>query len=241
MSVFYPTAELLENKINALYFDHRAAIEQTWAEYRAAGAVFFKVVNCNPLRLDVWFKSKGQKLIDQFSHISIDCLNVLDEIVDTGNVKTMSGVFNLKDSEALDLYTAQNPNNLMLPKFDYGKDCVFLFAEPPEDVPLQMSFLDEFFGESETTEPPKFRVIKSIALIDVKTPEIKDFDGKYTLQIENDTDVVIYNDNIRFSRGNYAPFVVGERLVLPPNAYVFRENQFNEFLTERNTHDSNIF
>lgn len=235
MPLFFTTAEDRENTTNTLWFDDRAAVEKSWIDYRAAGTTFFKVLSTLPLIIDVWFKSQNQKLIDQFSHITIDCQNTLDDIVNTGNVQTATNAFNLKDCKALDNYVANNPTKLILPDFDFGENNIFAFFEPQKKEAPQKSFIKTLIDSpaEESPEPPKIRLIKAIALIDVKTPSIKNYTGLYTRQIEPNTDIVVYSDDAVFTRGNYAPFVVDERLILPPNAYVFRESKFYDFLTKK--------
>lgn len=235
MPLFFTTAEDRENIANTLWFDDRAAVEKSWIDYRAAGTTFFKVLSTLPLIIDVWFKSQNQKLIDQFSHITIDCQNTLDDIVNTGYVQTASKAFNLKDCKALDNYVASNPTKLILPNFDFGENNIFAFFEPPKKEAVQKSFIKTLIDSpaEQSPEPPKIRIIKAIALVDVKTPEIKNYTGLYTRQIEPNTDIIVYSDDVVFSRSNYAPFVVGEQLILPQNAYVFRESKFYDFLTKK--------
>lgn len=229
MSVFI-THSNAENPAGAIYYDHIAAFARPWGEYLALGKAYFRVDCAAPLYLQVYFKPPNKRLIDQFCFINIKCLNSLAEIIETGDVETPAARLNLTDCNALERYASRYPWHVSAPNFERLQFSDFSFFEPPPPPPDPQFYLFDSV-KPPPPPPPKNRIIKKIALLDIPQPEILGYNGVFTDKIEADTDLIIYNDYFSISRGNYAPFVVGENINFSQNTIIFRESSFLEFLT----------
>ena len=227
MSVFFPKSNV-ESPVGTIFYDNIAAFERSWNENRAIGNTFFCVACATPLYLKIYFKPPNKRLIDQFSYVNIKCLNSLPEIIETGEVETSDTRLNLTDCNALECYANEHSWLVSLPNFEQLQSTCFKFCEPSTQTESQFYLFD-----SEKPQPTKTRTIKKITLLSVRQPEISGFNGIFTDKIECDTDLIVYNDILIISRGNYEPFVVNENINFPQNTIIFREESFNKFLTKK--------
>lgn len=246
MALFYRFVEDSEPGEGTVFFDDESAKSADWDEYLKKGRLFFRVAELSPLAVEVWWKSSGCSKIDQFSHLRLGCENSLEELVSGGVLKTPSASLILpQDCEKLDIIARDAPELLVFAQFDFGMDGVARMAPKKEksqpsaggqgvlfDMDIAFGGNSSAEGGEKSSEPA--RLIKKISTANLEAGEIKamlaDFECDVSEGIAPDSDMIVYSDNTKFARGNYAPFVIEEKFLIPKNCVVLKKSLLKKFL-----------